>query len=391
MKKKIIILGSTGSIGKSTINIIKKNKDNFNVVLLTCNKNYHEIIKQTKLLKPKNLVIQNKKTFLKVKKKLTKSKIRIYDNLNLITKIIKKKVDYTICSISGLAGLQSTIDAIKISKTIAIANKESLICAWHLIDKNLKKFKTKFIPVDSEHFSIYELLNNSSKDSHVEQVIITASGGPFLNLSINKFKNITIKETLKHPNWSMGKKISVDSATMMNKVFEVIEAQRIFNINMKKIKILIHPKSYIHAIIKFSNGLSKILIHDTDMKIPIFNSIYPENNNSIKTKKLNIRYLNNLNLQEVDDNKFPSVKLLRLIPLKNSLFETVLVSCNDELVDLFLQKKISFLNIHKLTKKIISLKEFDKFKHKRPKNIQDILDLDTYVRLKTQNLSVEYN
>ncbi len=390
MKKKIIILGSTGSIGKSTVSVIKKDKDNFNVLLLTCNKNYYEIIKQAKLLKPKNLLIQDKETFLKVKKKLIKSKIKIYDNLNLITKIIKKKVDYTICSISGLAGLQSTIDAIKISKTVAIANKESLICAWYLIDKNLKKFKTEFIPVDSEHFSIYELLSKS-KDNHVEQVIITASGGPFLNLSINKFKNITLEETLRHPNWSMGKKISVDSATMMNKVFEVIEAQRIFNINMKKFRILIHPKSYVHAIIKFSNGLSKILIHDTDMKIPIFNSIYHKSNNSIKTKNLNIKYLNNLNFQEVDDKKFPSVKLLKLIPHENSLFETVLVSCNDELVNLFLKKKISFLNIHKLTKKIISLKEFDKFKDKRPKNIQDILDLDTYVRLKTQNLSVEYN
>ena len=389
MKKTIIILGSTGSIGKSTVSIITKNKDHFNVLLLTCNKNYYEIIKQAKSLKPKNIIIQDKATFLRVKKKLIKSKIKIFNNLNLIQKIIKKKVDYTICSISGLSGLQSTIDSIKISKTIAIANKESLICAWYLINKNLKKFNTKFIPVDSEHFSIYELLNNN-KDNLIEQVIITASGGPFLNLPIDKFKNITLKETLKHPNWSMGKKISVDSATMMNKVFEVIEAQRIFNINIKKFKILVHSKSYVHAIIKFNNGLSKILIHDTDMKIPIFNSIYQNNDYYLKSKKLNIKDLNNLDFKNVDTNRFPSVNLLKSIPLKNSLFETVLVSCNDELVNLFLQKKISFLDIYRLIKKLTSLKEFNKFKRKRPNNIKDILDLDAYVRLKTHSLSVLY-
>ena len=285
--------------------------------------------------------------------------------------------------------MQSTIDSIKISKTIAIANKESLICAWYLINKNLKKFNTKFIPVDSEHFSIYELLNNK-KDNFIEQVIITASGGPFLNLPINKFKNISLKETLKHPNWSMGKKISVDSATMMNKVFEVIEAQRIFNIDMKKFKILIHSKSYVHAIIKFNNGLSKILIHDTDMKIPIFNTIYQNNDYYLKTKKLNIKDLNNLDFQNVDTTRFPSVNLLKSIPKNNSLFETVLVSCNDELVNLFLKKKIAFLDIYRLINKVTNLKEFNKFKHKRPNNIKDILDLDAYVRLKTQNLSVLY-
>ena len=389
MKKSIIILGSTGSIGKSTVSIIKKNKDHFNVLLLTCNNNYYEIIKQAKLLNPKNLIVQDKVTFLRVKKKLIKTKIKIFNNLNLIQKIIKKKADHTICSISGLSGLQSTIDSIKISKTIAIANKESLICAWYLINKNLKKFNTKFIPVDSEHFSIYELLNNK-KDNFIEQVIITASGGPFLNLPINKFKNISLKETLKHPNWSMGKKISVDSATMMNKVFEVIEAQRIFNIDMKKFKILIHSKSYVHAIIKFNNGLSKILIHDTDMKIPIFNTIYQNNDYYLKTKKLNIKDLNNLDFQNVDTTRFPSVNLLKSIPKNNSLFETVLVSCNDELVNLFLKKKIAFLDIYRLINKVSNLKEFNKFKHKRPNNIKDILDLDAYVRLKTQNLSVLY-
>ena len=167
------------------------------------------------------------------------------------------------CAISGLAGLESTINSISSTKNIAIANKESIICAWSLIEKKLARSKTNFIPVDSEHFSIWSLLQNESVNN-VEKIIITASGGPFLNYKLNKLKNARSKDAIKHPNWNMGKKISIDSATLMNKVFEIIEAQRIFNIDIKKFEILIHPKSYIHSIIKFINGQIKILAHDTD-------------------------------------------------------------------------------------------------------------------------------
>ena len=281
---KIAILGSTGSIGKTTINILKKNKKNFNIILLTTNNNYQELLKQVKEFKVQNLVINNKKHYLNLKKKLKNKKINIYNNFETFNKNFNQTVDYTMCAISGLAGLKPTLDSIKFSKKIAIANKESLICAWNLIEKKLKKHKTKFIPIDSEHFSIWSLLNDS-KNSKVEEIIITASGGPFLNLAFNKFKKIKPNAAINHPNWKMGKKISIDSATMMNKVFEVIEAQRIFNIDLNKFKILIHPKSYVHAIVKFTNGLTKILIHDTNMEIPIFNSIYSEKNKKIRTKK----------------------------------------------------------------------------------------------------------
>ena len=253
--------------------------------------------------------------------------------------------------------------------------------------KKLKKNKTKFIPVDSEHFSIWSLIKNS-KNSEIDKVIITASGGPFLNLPLKNFKKITPNDAIKHPNWSMGKKISVDSATMMNKVFEVIEAQRIFNIDLKKFKILIHPKSYIHAIIKFKNGLTKILIHETDMKIPIFNSIYIDKNKAIKSKDLNLKTLNDLNLMEVDKKKFSSLNIIKKIPPKNTLYETILVSANDELVNLFLKNKISFNDISIKLNNIISLKEFIKFKKKSPKFVDDIVNLNKLVRLKTRSLSV---
>ena len=174
MKKKIVILGSTGSIGKATVEIIKKDINHFNVILLTTNKNYNEILKQTKILKPKNLVINNFKHYINLKKKLKNSKIKIYNNFQGFNKKNKKKVDYTMCAISGLSGLKPTLDAIKFSKNIAIANKESLICGWNLIEKSLKKNNTKFIPVDSEHFSIMNLLNDLG-NSEVEKILIINS------------------------------------------------------------------------------------------------------------------------------------------------------------------------------------------------------------------------
>ncbi len=387
MKKKIVILGSTGSIGKTTVEIIKKDIKNFNVILLTTNKNYNEILKQTKILKPKNLVINNFKHYINLKKKLKNSKIKIYNNFQGFNKKNKKKVDYTMCAISGLSGLKPTLDAIKFSKNIAIANKESLICGWNLIEKSLKKNNTKFIPVDSEHFSIMNLLNDLG-NSEVEKILITASGGPFLNLALNKFKNIKPKNAIKHPNWKMGKKISIDSATLMNKVFEVIEAKKIFNIDLKKFKIVVHPKSYVHAIVKFKNGLTKILIHDTNMKIPIFNSIYTNHQKSLVSKSINFKFLNHLDFQKVDLRKFPSVNLIKKIPEKNSLFETVVVSANDELVNLFLQNKINFKDIFYNLNKITSLKKLSIYKDKSPKNFNQIYELSKYVRLKTRSLSI---
>jgi len=387
MKKKIVILGSTGSIGKTTFNIIKKNKRDFEIELLTSNKNINEILKQIKHFNVKNLIINDKKKYLFIKKKLKNKKINVHNNLESINSIFKKKIDYCMCAIAGLEGLKSTLDMIKFSKTIAIANKESLICGWNLINNELKKNKTKFIPVDSEHFSIWSLLKGSNKNN-VDEIIITASGGPFLNMPINKFNKITPSSAIKHPNWSMGNKISVDSATLMNKVFEIIEAQRIFNFNINKFKIFTHPRSYVHAIIKFYNGLTKILIHDTDMRIPILNSIYDELNINSKSDDININFLNNLNFKKVNTKKFPSIKILSYIPKKNTLYETIIISANDELVYLFLAGKIKFLDIVKKLIFIIKLKEFNKYKSISPKNFNEIKTLNNYVRLKVNSLCI---
>ncbi len=387
MRKKIAILGSTSSIGKSLLDIIKKDKKNFKIELLTANTNYKGLIHQAKKFNVKNIIITDPDSFKKTKIICKNKKINIFQNFESLKKILPKKVDYVMSAISGIGGLLPTYKIINRTKLIAIANKEAIVCGWPLIKKELKKNKTKFIPVDSEHFSIFSLLKDTDKNK-IEKIYITASGGPFINLPKNQFKKIKLSDALKHPNWSMGKKITIDSATLMNKVFEVIEAKNIFDIGYDKISILTHPKSYVHTIIKFKNGLSKFLIHEPDMTIPIYNSVYFERNKNIKSSPLDFKTLNNLNLQKVKKNKFPLVGLLDKLPKKSSLFETVLITINDYLVYKFLNKKINFQELTKLINMISNLKEFQKFKRIKPRNIKQIYNLRDYVHLKLNALGI---
>ena len=383
MKKKIAILGSTGSIGKTLIEIIKKDRKNFEIILLSADENYKELLKQAKFFKVKNLIINNKNSYRKIKNNKNSNKIKIFNNFDCYKEIFKKKIDYTMSSISGIEGLKPTIEIIKYTKNVAIANKEAIICGWNLINKELKKSKTNFIPVDSEHFSIWYALKGIDKKI-IDKIYLTASGGPFLNYPQKKFDKIKIGQAVKHPNWKMGKKISIDSATMMNKVFEIIEAKKIFDIPYKKLSIIIHPKSYVHAILKFKNGLTKIIVHDTNMKIPIYNSLY-DSNRLIDSKKLDLKILNDLNFQNIDSKRFPIIKILNKLPEKSSLFETILVSINDKLVKLFLMNRIKFTDICKKMNNMLELNEFKKFKKLRVKKIDDIMSLNNKIKEKLKN------
>ena len=384
MKKKIAILGSTGSIGKTLIEIIKKDRKKFEIILLSADENYKELLKQAKTFKVKNIIINNKTSFEKIKNNKISNKIKIFNNFDCYKKIFKKKIDYTMSSISGIEGLKPTIEIIKYTKNIAIANKEAIICGWNLIYKELKKNKTNFIPVDSEHFSIWYALKGIDKKI-IDKIYLTASGGPFLNYPKKKFDKINMKQAVNHPNWKMGKKISIDSATMMNKVFEIIEAKKIFDIPYKKLSIIIHPKSYVHAILKFKNGLTKIIVHDTNMKIPIYNSLY-SSNHMINSKKLDLKILNNLNFQDVDLKRFPITKILTKLPEKSSLFETVLVSINDKLVKLFLDNRIKFTDISKKMNSMLELNEFKKFKKLKVKKIDNIMSLNNKIKDKLKDI-----
>ena len=387
MKMKIAILGSTGSIGKSTLDVIRKDKNFFEVVFLSANNNYKKLIQQAKEFNVKNILIKNQIFHERTERSLKNSKTKVYSGDISLTNIISKKLDYTMAAIVGVAGLQPTIDAIKISKTVALANKESIICGWEILSKLIKKYKTKILPVDSEHFSIMELTKDIS-DDEVEEIIITASGGPFLNIPQNKLNYVKPTQAINHPNWKMGKKISIDSANLMNKVFEVIEACKIFKFNKKKYRIMIHPQSYVHSIIRFKNGLIKMILYNTDMKIPISNTLYGRKNHVLNVKKIDARILSKLSFQNVNTKRFPSIKLINKCLNLGFLAPTIVNASNEVLVSLFLTKKIGFLKIVKTINKIFRDKDFKKHAKRKPKSIKDIQITDNWARLKTLAMCV---
>jgi 1-deoxy-D-xylulose-5-phosphate reductoisomerase len=380
MDNDIIILGSTGSIGTSTLNIIRRNKKNFNIKLLTANNNIKKILSQAIEFKVNKIVIQNKKKYIKFENQFKRNKIQVFFELEKALKSINKKVHYTINAISGIDGLEPTIKIIKYTKNIAIANKESIICGWKFIKNTLKKNKTNFIPIDSEHFSICSLIKNEKK-KNIKKIYLTASGGPFLYKKLLNIKNVKAKLALKHPNWNMGKKISIDSATMMNKIFELIEAKNIFNLDINKFDIIIHPKSYIHAVVHFNNGLVKFLAHDTNMEIPIMNSLYLNNESFIyNDNNLNFEILNRINFIKLDKKKFPLLNLIKIIPIKNSYFETILITINDELVMRYLREEINYFSLINNLLNMIKKPYFTKYYQSSPNNINDIKNMVNKVK-----------
>ena len=391
MKISVKILGSTGSIGLTALKIIDVKKKLFKINLLSANKNYNLICSQIKKYKPKFFVITNQKIFKKINNKYKNKSIKIYNNFDFLNS--QNKTEITISAIPGIAGLKPTIQNIKFSKKILIANKESVICGWNLIKKNALKYKTKLIPIDSEHFSILKILENQKKNE-IKKIYLTASGGPFLNLNLKKFKNIRPKDALKHPTWKMGKKISIDSSTLMNKILELAEAEKFFNISNSKLDILIHPESLVHAVVEFNNGLIKFIYHETSMIIPLANAIF-EKNLKIdeflreKNKNHSKTSINNLTFKKVDQKIFP------IITLKNRINEhpstsIIINASNEVLVDLFLSKKITFLSIYKIIMTILGDRNYKKYAIRKPKNINQIIEIDMWARNMTLQKALRY-
>ena len=371
MKQEIVILGSTGSIGVSALKSVSKSK-NFKIILLTTKKNVLKIFKQAISNNVKNVIIEDENKYKKFKSIFKKRKINLYLGSQNIVKILKKKkISYCINGISGIDGLQPTLQIIPFTKKILIANKESIICGWDLIFKELKKHKTDFIPIDSEHFSIWKLIKNENKRS-ISKVVLTASGGPFLRRTRKSIINIKPKFALKHPNWKMGKKISIDSSTMMNKIFEYIEAKKIFNLNKNQLSILIHPSSFVHAIVFLKGDIIKFLAHETNMIIPISNALEILKNSNDKKFLNNTKQINNLSFEVPNIKQFPLLSLINLIPNQSSYFETILITLNDMLVDEYLKNNINYISIHRNLIKLIKSPFFNKFYKLKPKNIYDI-------------------
>ena len=375
MKKKICILGSTGSIGKTTLEIISQNKKDFDVVLLSGNNNIKLLITQAKKFKPKYIYSNNF---------YFKGKLRIFckvNNINLIDDLIllkKIKFDITVAAISGIAGLLPTINIIKFSKKILIANKESIICGWKFILKELKKYNCHFTPIDSEHFSIHNLIRYKNINT-IKDIYLTASGGPFFEKKVNLNK-VTPAQAANHPNWKMGKKISIDSANLMNKVLEVIEASLIFNLPINKFKIIIHPQSLIHAVIEFKNGLSSMLYHYNDMKIPIANSLY---NNFYNYKNNEHEFLsqNQLTFIKANSKRNPSLKILKLKNVLNQKGFILINALNEILVQKFLENKITFSDITNKLLGILNTKMVKNYlKNHQIRHINDVFKVYNFSR-----------
>ncbi len=393
MKKKLSIYGCTGSIGDSTFKLFEKNNKKYVFYILTGYKNYKKIKFIIKKYKPIYFVVFDDKTYKKIKFEFSQKKVTILNSKEFY-KYKFKKSDISILAISGIAGLQPSLSAIKKSKKILIANKESVICGWEVIQQLVKKYKVKILPVDSEHFSIMNLINNVSKNS-IEKIYLTASGGPFLNYPLNKMNKIKPSQAINHPKWKMGKKISIDSATLMNKIFEVIEAKKLFSIDFNKIEILIHPQSLVHAIVKFKNGLYKFLYFETDMSIPIGNALFENNFEVKKIKNIVLKskknYLvENLNFLKVNSKKFPAIKLKPILDKYTSL-PIILNAANEIFVDQFLKKNMSFCSIINYLFDLLKDPKMRKYAIKKPSNLKTILIIDNWTRSRAMQIFRDKN
>ncbi len=385
MKKYVSILGSTGSIGLNSLKIFDKRKNLFSINVLAANKNYKLICKQINKFKPKIFIISDQTIFKKVKNKFKNKNIHIINSFENF-KINFRKSDITIVAIPGIAGLLPTVEMISKSKKMLLANKESIVCGWNLIQKISLKSKTKIIPIDSEHFSIMKLLEQD-KLNEIKKIYITASGGPFLNYNLSQLKKVKPHDAIKHPKWKMGKKISIDSATLMNKMFELIEAQKLFSIPMNKLDVLIHPESLVHAIIELQNGLYKFIYHETSMIIPLANAIFEDKlhiNDFLKVKsnrKKNGIY-KKLNFMKVNKKTFPIINLQnRLNEYKST--PIIINAINEILVDQYLKKKLTFVSFYKLILSVLNDRNYKKYAIKEPKTIEQILQIDKWSRQTT--------
>ena len=342
--KKVLILGSTGSIGKNTLNVIRNFPDKFKVVALTINTRIDLLEPQINEFKPRIVVVNDEILGKRLIEKVGNKCKVITGNSGLIEVAANLDYDIFVGAMVGSNGLAPTIEAIKRGKTIALANKETLVVAGELITSLCEKYNSKLIPVDSEHSAIFQCLEGENKAS-VEKLIITASGGPFLNKNKNTFNEITVEEALNHPNWKMGKKITIDSATLMNKGLEVIEARWLFGITKDKIDVVVHPQSIIHSMVQFTDGSIKAQLGLPDMKLPIQYALtYPERckNNFERT---NLPKIGFLSFFEPDLEKFECLNLAYSALDAGGTAPCILNAANEIAVDKFLSGKIKFTTI----------------------------------------------
>ncbi|MAQ31180.1 MAG: 1-deoxy-D-xylulose-5-phosphate reductoisomerase [Flavobacteriales bacterium] len=374
-KQKIAILGSTGSIGVQSLEIIKQKPSLFSAHLLTCNKNYMLLYRQALDFNPKYIVINCEEGYRFLSKNLNKEKTIVLLGEDSLCKLIEElDCDLVLTAVVGRAGLLPTIAAIKSGKKIALANKETLVIAGELIMSLAKEYNAPIIPVDSEHSAILQCLVGE-KNKNISKLILTASGGPFLNCSKSDFKNIRVEDALKHPNWSMGNKITIDSATLMNKGFELIEAYWLFGVHEKKIDIVIHPQSIIHSLVEFIDGSIKAQLGLPSMTIPILYALsYPDRIN-YPIEDFDLAKIQSLTFLNPDKTRFPHLRLAYECLAKGGTYACSLNAANEIAVDAFLNKQISFLGMIRVVEKSLEKSIFVQ----NPK-IEDYLCVDFETR-----------
>jgi len=352
--KKIAILGSTGSIGTQTLEVIKKNPEYFKVEVLTANTNADILIKQAINFQPNAVVIANDKLYNKVSDALSKYPIKVFAGSKSIEQIVESsEIDIVLTAMVGFSGLLPTINAIKAKKNIALANKETLVVAGEIISNSVKENNVNLYPVDSEHSAIFQCLAGEFRNE-IEKIYLTASGGPFRTKSLQELKNVTLQQALKHPNWEMGAKITIDSASMMNKGLEAIEAKWLFDLKPEQIDIIVHPQSIIHSIVQFTDGSMKAQMGLPDMKLPIQYALtYPDR---IKNdfKRFNFLDYPELTFEKPDFVKFKNIKIAFDAMNKGGNTACVMNAANEIAVDGFLKEKIKFLEIPEIIEKTIN-------------------------------------
>ncbi len=378
MKKKIAILGSTGSIGTQTLEVADKLNDKFEIIALSAGNNINLLKEQIKKYAPKTVSVKTQEAAKELKKEFNNLNVFFGDDgLEKIADI--QELELLLVAVSGKIGLKPTIRAIKNKKNVALANKETLVMAGDIVMSLAKENNVRILPVDSEHSAIFQCLTNR-KD--LRNLIITSSGGPFRNATEEEMKNANINEALNHPNWKMGKKITVDSATLMNKGLEVIEAHHLFNCDYKNIKIVVHPQSYIHSAIEYNDGSIIAQIGVPSMHIPIQYALtYPNRFEGIKTESFDFASAAKFEFFAPDLKKFPSLALAFDAGEKGGTYPLCMNAANEEAVFAFLENKISFLDIYKITKQI-----FDGYTSIPNPTIDEILIEDEKVRIMTRNL-----
>ncbi|MGM0467059.1 MAG: 1-deoxy-D-xylulose-5-phosphate reductoisomerase [Acidobacteriota bacterium] len=376
--RNVSILGSTGSIGRNTLEIISYFKDQFKIVGLSAGKNKKLLYQQIKKFKPEIVSLRDKKDADELKEQRLNLPIKIkYGQEGAEHVAGYKKNDIIISAITGINGLKPTMAAVKSGKRVGLANKESMVAAGALINREASKSGAEIIPVDSEHSGVFQCLNKENIQE-VKKVILTASGGPFFRLDEKDIKNQPVEKALNHPRWQMGKKISIDSATMMNKGLELIEAKWLFNLPPEKLGVLIHPQSIVHSLVEMRDGSILAQLSPTDMKIPIqFALTYPHRQESVLSS-LDLSQVSSLDFYEVDFKKFPLIKLAYKALREEQYFSVALNASNEEAVHAFLEKEINFSDIWEF---VIEVTE--ETKRIEIKTIDDILKIDQEARERT--------